>query len=252
MYMRLVHLKVKPGKRRELREYYEQRVMSALADTPGCLYATLMEGRERADDWLSATFWQSYEQAEAYERSGLPEQMLDESDDFLERAVDWKVELQQDMRVESKTEKKDVEVEGYTVADEAPEEDAGSLMYVRIVSIKVDPEKIGEFRRRYSELVEPELRGQKQCRFSFLSEEIEDSHHMLSVSIWDSEQAALKYEVSGEFDKLTRKLQDTFSHDFQWKMALAPSSASGASGLTEPDVRGYEIVTGGRLRGGER
>lgn len=244
MYMRLVHLRVKPGKRRELRLFYERRVMSALADTPGCLYATLLEGRERADDWLSATFWQSYEQAEAYEQSGLPEQMLDESDDFLERAVDWKVELQENMRVESVSGKKGVEVEGYTLADEAPEQEAGSMMYVRIVSVHVDPEKIGEARRRFNEEVLPVLRAQKGCLFAFLSEEIEDSHHMLSVSIWETEQAALKYELSGEFERLTRKIQDTFCHDYQWKMALAPSAAAGA---TETDVRGYEIVTGGRL-----
>ena len=247
MYMRLVHLRVKPGKRRELREFYEQRVMSALGETPGCLYATLLEGRERADDWMSATFWQSYEKAEAYEQSGLPEQLLDESDEMLDRAVDWKVELQQNMRVESKTAKKSIEVEGYNLADEMPEEDAGSMMYVRIVSIKVDPERIGEFYQRYKALVLPELRKQKGCRFAFLSEEIEDSHHLLSVSIWDTEQAALRYEVSGEFDKLTRQLQDTFSRDFQWRMALAPSTGAGKSSLNEPDVRGYEIVTGGRL-----
>jgi len=247
MYMRLVHLKVKPGKRRELREYYEQRVMSALADTAGCLYATLLEGRERADDWLSATFWQSYEQAEAYEASGLPEQMLDESDDFLERAVDWKVELQENMRVESISGKKDIEVEGYTLADEVPEQEAGSMMYVRIVSVNVDPEKIGEARKRFNEIVLPALRAQKKCLFAFLSEEIEDSHHMLSVSIWDSEQAALKYELSGDFERLTRQLQDTFSHDYQWKMALAPSTVAGTSSVAETDIRGYEIVTGGRL-----
>lgn len=247
MYMRLVHLRVKPGKRRELREFYEQRVMSALADTPGCLYAILLEGRERADDWLSATFWQSYEQSEAYERSGLPEQLLDESDELLERAVDWKVELQENMRVESKTGKKEIEVEGYRIADEAPEQEAGSMMYVRIVSVNVDPEKIDEFRRRFNEAVLPELRAQKKCLFAFLSEEIEDSHHMLWVSIWDSEQAALKYELSGDFEKLTRKLKDTFSHDYQWKMALAPSAVTASSRASEPDVRGYEIVTGGRL-----
>jgi len=247
MYMRLVHLEVRPGKRRELREFYEQRVMTALADTPGCLYATLLEGRERADDWLSATFWQSYEQAEAYEESGLPEQMLNESDDFLDRAVDWKVELQQNMRFESKIEKKGVEVEGYSIADEAPEQDAGSMMYVRIVSLNVDPEKLGEFRQRFGEVALPALRGQKKCRFAFLSEEIEDSHHMLCVSIWDSEQAALKYEIFGEFERLTRKLQDTFSHDYQWKMALAPSTGTVCSGVSETDIRGYEIVTGGRL-----
>jgi len=221
--------------------------MPALGEMPGCLYATLPEGRERTDGWMSATFWREFEDAEAYARSGLPEQLLEESDDMLDRAVDWKVELQQNGRVESRREKKQVEVEGYDLTDKVPRGDADSMMYVRIVSIKVDPERVGEFYQRYKALVLPELRKQKGCRFAFLSKEIEDSHHLLSVSIWDTQEAALRYEVSGEFDSLTRKLQSTFSRDLQWKMALAPSTATGRSGLNEPDVRGYEIVTGGRI-----
>ena len=244
MYMRLVHLRVKPGKRRELREFYERRVMPALAETPGCLYATLLEGRQRADDWLSCTFWPSYDQAEVYEKSGLPEQMLDESDDFLERAVDWKIELTREMGLESRTEKRRFEVEGYNLGNETPEQDADAMMYVRIVSIKVATDKIDEFRRRYHEQVLPSLLEEPECLFAFLSERIQDSHHMLSVSIWRSEQAALKFEVSGKVEALTRKMQDTFSNDYQWKMALVPSTVATASAS---NVRGYEIVTGGRL-----
>jgi len=247
MYMRLVHLQVKPGKRQELREFYEQRVMPALAETPGCLYATLLEGRDRTDDWLSCTFWPSYDQAEVYEKSGLPEQMLEESDDFLERAIDWKIELTREMSLESRTEKKHFEVEGFNLGNETPEQYAEAMMYVRIVSIKIATEKRDEFRKRYHEQILPSLLEESECLFAFLSEEIQDTHHMLSVSIWRSEQAALKYEVSGKFDDLTRRIRDTFSHDYQWKMALAPSSASASSAANEPEVRGYEIVTGGRL-----
>lgn len=244
MYLRLVHFQVKPGKRRELREFYEQRVMPALAETPGCLYATLLEGRDRADDWLSCTFWPSFDQAEAYEKSGLPEQLFEESEDLLDNAVDWKVELTREGSVSSTAAKKRFEVEGYNLGNETPSEQAAAMMYVRIVSMKIATGKIDEFRRRYHELVLPGLLAGSQCLFAFLSEEIQDSHHMLSVSIWKSEQAALKYEVSGKFEALGRKIKDTFSNDFQWKMALAPSVGA-ATG--EPEVRGYEIVSGGPL-----
>jgi quinol monooxygenase YgiN len=247
MYMRLVHLQVKPGKRQELREFYERRVMPALAETPGCLYATLLEGRERADDWLSCTFWPSYDQAEAYEKTGLPDLMLGESNDFLERAVDWKVELTREMGVESHVEKKRFEVEGYNLTNETPEQEAASMMYVRIVSIKIATDKIKEARERYQEQILPSLLAEPECLFAFLSEEIQDSHHMLSISIWKSEQAALKYELSGKFESLKRRIQDTFSHDYQWKMALAPSTGPTVSEPNELEIRGYEIVTGGRL-----
>jgi quinol monooxygenase YgiN len=247
MYMRLVHLQVKPGKRRELREFYERRVMPALAEIPGCLYAILLEGRERADDWLSCTFWPSWDQAEAYEKSGLSERMIRESEEFLERAVDWKVELTRDMSVEGRAEKRRFEVEGYNLGNETPPQQADKMMYVRIVSIKVATDKIDEFRKRYNELVQPQLQEEADCLFAFLSEEMQDSHHMLSVSIWRSEQAAIKFELSGKVEALTRRMRDTFSHDYQWKMALAPSTVTPGSTPDEPEVRGYEIVTGGQL-----
>jgi quinol monooxygenase YgiN len=245
MYMRLVHLQVKPGKRRELREFYERRVMPTLAETPGCLYATLLEGREQADDWLSCTFWPSFDQAENYEKSGLPERMTRESEGFLERAVDWKVELTRNMSLEGHAEKRSFEVEGYNMGNDTPTQQAGKMMYVRIVSVKVATDKTEEFRKRYQEMVLPILREEPDCLFAFLSEEIQDSHHMMSVSIWKSEQAALKFEVSGKSEAITRRMKDTFSNDYQWKMALAPSSVTSAS--NEPEVRGYEIVTGGQL-----
>ena len=235
MYLRLAHLHVKPGKRRDLRQFYEQRVLSALTETPGCMHAALLEG-------------QSFEHAEEYEKSGLPETLIEESEGLLEYEKQWKVELSQNLGVEYETAMRALEVEGFSVEDAGgrvdPRAGPQPYTYVRIVSVKADPEKIDEFKRRWDEVVIPALAQVKGCRFTFLSEGIRDRHHMLSVSLWDNEQAALKYEVSGRFDDLHRRLQDTLAHDHEWKTALG----TGASAEQEAQVRGYEIVAGGRVR----
>jgi heme-degrading monooxygenase HmoA len=250
MYLRLVHLKVKPGRRRELREFYESRVMGALAQMPGCVHVALLEGRDRTEGWLSATFWKSYEQAEDYEESGLPAQLIEESEGILVHERQWKVELSQDMKVDYQSAMRALEVEGYSIEDAGgrvdPRQGPQAFTYVRIVSLKIDPEKVEEFKRRWDKVVVPVLREVRGCRFAFLSEAIQDRHHMLSVSIWDNQQSALKYELSGKFHELTRRLQDTLAPDFKWKKALAPSVGSQASG-PEPETRGYEVVAGGRV-----
>ncbi|MDX1644244.1 MAG: hypothetical protein R3244_07805, partial [Thermoanaerobaculia bacterium] len=68
-------------------------------------------------------------------------------------------------------------------------------------------------------------------------------------SLWDNQQRALKYEVSGKFDDLTRKLRDTFSRDMQWKTALTSGGSEPAprGGQDGPQVWGYEVVAGGPL-----
>lgn len=250
MYLRLVHLKVKPGRRRDLRTFFEGRVMTAFAEIPGCRHAALLEGRDRTEGWLSATFWKSYEDAEDYEESGLPAQLVEESEGILEHEKDWKIELSQDMKVDYQSAMRALDVEGYSIEDAGgrvdPRQGPQAFTYVRIVSIKVDPEKVEEFKRRWEEVIVPALMEVRGCRFAFLSEGIQDRHHMLSVSIWDNQQSALKYELSGKFNDLTRRLQDTMAHDFKWKMALAPGAGSRVSG-PEPEVRGYEVVAGGRV-----
>ena len=249
MYLRLVHLHAKPGKRREFREFFQSRVMDALAEAPGCKHAALLEGVDRSDEWLSATFWKSYEDAATYEQSGVPERLVAESSDLLEHETHMKVDLQQDLGVEFETAMRAIAVESFSIEDAGgridPRRGPEPYTYVRIVSLKADPEKIEEFKARWDEVVIPALDETPGCRFAFLSEGVRDRHHMLSVTIWDNQQLALKYEVSGKFDAITRRLQDTLAPEHSWKTALG--AASGSAGQA-PRAQGYEIVAGGRVR----
>jgi hypothetical protein len=70
-----------------------------------------------------------------------------------------------------------------------------------------------------------------------------DPTRVLSVTVWAREEDAVRYGLSGEFDRLTTRLKDTFSDLYQWKLALSgeeiPSTAD-----QKLDVEGYHLVVG--------
>ena len=83
MFMRFVNLKVKEGMLRDLARFYEDRVIPALQDSGGCLYASLLQPSDDDRECVSLTFWRSSEAADAYEKSGAYDELLDDSDVFL-------------------------------------------------------------------------------------------------------------------------------------------------------------------------
>ena len=68
MYMRFVHVTVKPAAMADLSRLYEEKVIPTLHAVPGCLYASLIQGALHADECISMTLWETPQQAAAYER----------------------------------------------------------------------------------------------------------------------------------------------------------------------------------------
>jgi len=251
MFMRFVRLKVKEGKVWEYGRFYEDRIIPALQETEGCLFASLLQPAGDEDECVSMTMWTRQELAEAYEASGLYDQLLDESDDYLADATEWRVRLAgdpggtvpplQDPEIESFP----VEVAGLT-----DEEDDFSQrrLYLRIVAARIDAGRFGELRERFEKEVKPELLATKGCRAVFLVEGVGGRSRALSVTVWDSEEDALRYEMSGAFDEYTARVSEFFSGLYQWKLSLAPSGERDEVSGKDLDVRGYQLVTGRRIR----
>ena len=59
---------------------------------------------------------------------------------------------------------------------------------------------------------------------------------------------AIRYEISGDFDKLTSKISEFLSGLYQWKLSLSPNAGSGFVTGKHLDVRGFQVVTGRNLR----
>jgi len=251
MFMRIVNLKVKEGRQADVARFYEDRVIPALQDSGGCLYASLLQPSDDGQECISMTWWRSREAAEAYDSSGRYDELLDDSDDFLAEASEGRVQSSAGASG-SFPALQDPEVEAYPVEVAAVGEVVDAVgphrFFVRIVSARVEAGRFDELKHRYDEEVKPALMATKGCRAVFLVENVKRRSRVLSVTLWDSEEDAIRYEISGAFDKLTARVSEFFSGLYQWKLSLSPSDDGDTVTGKHLDVRGFQVVTGRSLR----
>jgi heme-degrading monooxygenase HmoA len=94
MWVRIVSLKLRPGKLAEFEQLYREQVIPALRKVKGCRYIYLAERSGKMDEVLSVTSWESKEDAENYEKSGLFARLLESQQGSLSELYEWRVEEQ--------------------------------------------------------------------------------------------------------------------------------------------------------------
>ncbi|HTK82092.1 MAG TPA: antibiotic biosynthesis monooxygenase family protein [Bacteroidota bacterium] len=248
MFIRLVQMNVIPEKVGDVRSRYEERVIPVLQGTKGCLYASLVQSSNHPGEYISLTLWESPADAEAYERSGVFKKLWEEGKEFLAGSSEWKIKLSDDFTLMYEPEiADDPVVTGYEVrgSHDSPLAN-GSLnsLYVRIVSPQIQKGLEAEFRKIYVSEILPEIRKTQGCRYAYVTENLKDSHQIISLTVWDSKEAAEEYENSGPFKELVKKVEHTFSEMHQWKMQLAKETVSRIVTSEELTVDGYSVVTG--------
>jgi quinol monooxygenase YgiN len=248
MFMRMVQVKVKAESASQLPLLYSEKIVPALQGTPGCLYASLIRSVSRPDEAISMTLWDTMEHAEAYERGGLFQRLLDEVNPYLSEASEWKVQLSKDFTLEYAPVPEDPVVKSYRIStptsEHPPLSAQTTALYVRIVSINLKPGSTEEFGRLYNTEILPVLHKVVGCLYAFVTEGIQERNEVISVTIWDSKTAADVYEATGLFQKLTRKVQHTFSELYQWKLAAERRSDVQVSSTEDLSVSGYNVVSG--------
>ena len=251
MFMRFVNLKVKEGRLRDLARFYEDRVIPAIQDSGGCLYASLLQPSDDDQECVSMTIWRSNAAAEAYETSGVYDELLDDSDEFLAEVSEG--------RVQSASEQsgafpvlQDPEVESYPVEVAAVGEVVDAVgphqFFVRIVSARIEAGRFDELKKRYDEEIKPALMATKGCRAVFLVENVKRRSRALSVTVWNSEEDAIRHELSGAFDEMVARVSEFFSGLYQWRLSLdTPQERNTVTGK-DLKVRGFQVMTGRSLR----
>lgn len=251
MFMRFVNMKVQEGKLRDLARFYEDRVIPALQDSGGCLYASLLQPSDDDQECVSMTIWRSGEAAEAYEKSGAYDELLDESDVILAEVSAGKVQGSSEQSGAFQA-LQDPEVEAYPVEVAAVGEVVDAVgphqFFVRIVSARVEAGRFGELKQRFDEEIKPALMATKGCRAVFLVENVKRRSRALSVTVWNSEEDAIRHELSGAFDEMVAKVSEFFSGLYQWKLSLGTSQERGSVTGKDLNVRGFQVVTGRSLR----
>jgi heme-degrading monooxygenase HmoA len=249
MFMRFVHLKVTEDTLWEVRRFYEDRVIPTLEVTEGCLFASLLQPTAELDECVSMTIWLSQEHAEAYESSGTYDRLLDESDDRLANTTEWKAKLKGNAKGGMQPPIYDPEVEGFQFelpeGTGVPEEREGRL-FLRIVAARVEPDRFEAMRERYEAEIVPALLDTPGCQAAFIVPGIQARSRALSVSLWENEEAAVRYELSGKFEELTGRLSEYFSGLYQWRLSLDTADARRRAS-SDLEISGYHLVVGQRL-----
>lgn len=252
MFLRIIRLRVREADEAAFTRFYENRVMPALETTPGCLYAGLLAPWRGGEAHQSLTIWDSAESAAAYEAKGLYHQLLREAAPFLSERTEWRIRLATDPLETQDPSRREIPSAGYNVDAESGSETLDNdkrSSFVRIVSLRVDPEHVADFIAIYRERVIPALRAVHGCRGVFLAEGAHDPNGVLSITLWNREEDAVRYEMSGLSEQLTGHLRGTISPAYDWRLTLDDNgyggeTGGGGAGL---EVSSYQLVRGRRL-----
>lgn len=248
MYMRMVQVRIKRGTLPKLQTFYKDRVIPALQKTKGCRYAGFMVSVHHPEECVSLTLWDSAGDAVAYEQSGPFSELLEEMRPYFMESSESKIQLSQDLRLEYVNVPEEPVISTFEVAASGSVESRGpettENIWVRIVSLKLRPEKAEEFKRAYAEEVIPALQKVKGCRYAYLTERMGKPNEVFSVTSWDSRQDAEAYEKSGLFGKLLESQQHLLSELYEWKKSRERATKADIATSEDVAVEHYDVLVG--------
>jgi len=244
MYMRLVQARYMPASISIIRKIYDEKIIPELRKMKGCLFACLIRSETQPDEGISFTLWDSQENAESYVKSGAFQSLLTDLKPYLSDSSEWKVELTKDLKVEYKPVPEEPVIKSYrTLIESSNEISAPGAMYMRIVSLNIQPGKFDDFQEIYTNEIIPVLKKVKGCRYVYLTGSDDNPNEAISITIWDSREDAEKYE-KGLFTGLMEKVNPTLSNLYQWKMALEQDQNWQVKTSDDISVKYYNVVSG--------
>lgn len=252
MYLRLVQMNVDPQREGEFAAMYAEQIFPALGRTAGCLYAALVVNARKRERAVSVSLWDSKDDADAYEKSGLYGELVDLCRPFFSESTTWRLRLSVDMRLEHVAVNAEPVIRAFVGTPEHGTQGPARRVpcgFLRIVSMLVQPGQAEELTRLYRERVLAEIQNEPGCCSIQLAESISDPREFISFTIWESREAAEHYEASGRFAELSRIIQPTLSALYQWK--LQQQGEPGITTITSEDmsVEAYAVLVSRSFNG---
>jgi heme-degrading monooxygenase HmoA len=244
MYMRFLRIRVAEERLWDFQHFYKERVVPALEAMPGCLFASLLQPAVPGGECVSMTLWKNPESARSYEDGELFAELLDESRRLL-------TVQGADARIRARTSPpKAPRAEGYRVVTGegglTPDSPSADRLHVRIVTLMVKDEQTAVLAERFRKKIVPSLMALKGCVGAFLVKGADRPTQALSITLWEREEDAVRYELSGTFDALTAKLADTLSGIYLWKHSLSAETEAERGEVTGDDLHidRYSLAVG--------
>jgi quinol monooxygenase YgiN len=249
MFMRILKLNVDTKFIEEFKVFYEETVEPKLQAVDGCLFASLIKSKPDKDEFVSLTFWKTQQQAENYENSDVFKNLYEQAKKYFSEATDeWKIQLTENMEIQYTHPEDEPEITKYDVAVQNGKDNGlikqDESMFFRIVSLKIQPGKMDEFKKLYSEVVIPSFKSAPGCRNAFLTQSINEESDFISISVWDNRESAVAHETSNEYSDMINKVKHTFSKFYLWKMSLEKERGSNFRTTDDMKIDHYDVVTG--------
>jgi len=246
VYLRILKFDTQGADLYAVQAFYQKEVLPLLQQHSACRFASLLQATSQAEECISMTLWDSPQEADSYEKSDAYRKLVEDGSQLVSGAAEWRVRLAGSTGLPPVEPGQQTVSDAFTVEagdEDLPVDELPSRLYLRVVSVRVKPEKWDDLIDLYNTTVMPTLHSTQGCRAAFLVEALRDPDQALSVSIWDREEDAVRYEISGRFDALTRRLRDTLIPTHQWQGTLtAEGSADG-----NPPAEGFRVVVGERF-----
>jgi quinol monooxygenase YgiN len=114
MYVRILSIKLLPGKLEEFARLYNEHIIPTLRSVQGCRYAFLTEGIEERNEVISVTIWDGKEDAEHYEIKGIFDTLKRKVQHTFSELYQWKMAADKTSQRRIAT-SDDLAVQGYDV-----------------------------------------------------------------------------------------------------------------------------------------
>ena len=245
MHLRFIQARVKADNIHRLRAVYEEKIIPAMQGVDGCLYIGLFHNIRHPDECISLSFWSDRKKIDSYEKSGVFTILLNTSKPYFDDSSEWQMNLSDDLTLTYTQLPQEAVVKDFAIT--SPDQKpliSDKTFFVRVVSHQVRTGMEEDFRRIYNNEVLSSLTQISGCRSAYLTENPEDKGKLFSITIWDSQGDADKYEQSGLFNTLLDKLKPTLSGVYQWKMRLERETGAQVRTTDDITVEGYSMLTG--------
>lgn len=248
MYLRLVHAHIAPDAIVGLQKVYDKFIIPSLRDTDGCLYIGLIVLEPEHNKGLSMTLWDSLENMKKYEEGNAYKENLDLARPYLQTTSIRRIPLSEDIKPEFVDVSEDISVKSYLSLAQMDttmtKHNIALLNNLRILTLKIQPGKMAEFKKIYSSDILPSLSELEGCEYAFLTEGLEDRNEVISMTFWKDRTSMQQYEESGMFEELNKKVRHTYKGLYRWETTSEEESSINSDDL---EIKYYTLLTGKKL-----
>lgn len=229
MFLRMVSMVIRAEHSVKMANEYERNVITALRTQPGCSFASLLQNIQDEKDCVSLTIWDSKNQADEYEKSGVFRQLVESLRSFYEESNEWELKLTDDLSIEYTPIQVDPSVKGFDDddTDEQYLQKFKDTPYAaKIISLTVQPEKIQEFQDIFISKVIPKFSKQKGFMHIIL---LRKENEFNIISFWDETIDFISPAGEESLRLLTKSIFELLPSSVKWQVSHKSARSSFAS-----------------------